>query len=46
MSRFGKTLFGGSRFIFWSLAPVLARMEEAGVKIDCDLLQELSVRLE
>ena len=24
MSRFGKTLFGGSRFIFWSLAPVLA----------------------
>ena len=28
------------------LVPVLARMEEAGVKIDCDLLQELSVRLE
>lgn len=24
MSQFGKTLFGGSRFIFWSLAPVLA----------------------
>jgi hypothetical protein len=24
MSRFGKTLFGGGRFIFWSLAPVLA----------------------
>lgn len=24
MSRFGETLFGGSRFIFWSLAPVLA----------------------
>src|SRR6266576_1137850 len=24
MSRFGKTLFSGSRFIFWSLAPVLA----------------------
>lgn len=24
MSKFGKTLFGGSRFIFWSLAPVLA----------------------
>ena len=23
MSKFGKTLFGGSRFIFWSLAPVL-----------------------
>nr|AIA11614.1 Unknown Function [uncultured bacterium] len=23
MSRFGKTLFGGSRFIFWSLAPIL-----------------------
>jgi len=28
------------------LVPVLARMEEAGVKIDCDLLQELSVRLD
>lgn len=28
------------------LAPVLARMEEAGVKIDCDLLQEISVRLD
>jgi DNA polymerase I len=28
------------------LAPVLARMEEAGVKIDASLLQELSVRLE
>jgi DNA polymerase-1 len=28
------------------LVPVLARMEEAGVKIDCGLLQELSVRLE
>src|SRR5258708_584178 len=28
------------------LVPVLARMEEAGVKIDCDILQELSVRLE
>ncbi|HEY6968061.1 MAG TPA: DNA polymerase I [Candidatus Angelobacter sp.] len=28
------------------LVPVLARMEEAGVKIDCDLLQQLSVRLE
>jgi DNA polymerase I len=28
------------------LVPVLARMEEAGVKIDCDLLAELSVRLE
>ncbi|HEV2962064.1 MAG TPA: DNA polymerase I, partial [Candidatus Angelobacter sp.] len=28
------------------LIPVLARMEDAGVKIDCDLLQELSVRLE
>jgi DNA polymerase I len=28
------------------LVPVLARMEEAGVKIDCDLLQEFSVRLE
>jgi len=28
------------------LAPVLARMEEAGVKIDCGLLQELSIRLE
>lgn len=28
------------------LAPVLARMEETGVKIDCDLLAELSVRLE
>src|SRR5215472_4051384 len=28
------------------LAPVLARMEEAGVKIDCHLLQELSVRLD
>jgi hypothetical protein len=24
MSRFGKTLFSGSRFIFWSLAPILA----------------------
>lgn len=24
MSKFGETLFGGSRFIFWSLAPVLA----------------------
>src|SRR5215204_6805062 len=23
MSKFGKTLFGGSRFIFWALAPVL-----------------------
>ena len=23
MSRFGKTIFGGSRFIFWSTAPVL-----------------------
>lgn len=23
MTRFGKTLFGGSRFIFWSLAPLL-----------------------
>jgi hypothetical protein len=23
MSQFGKTLFGGSRFIFWTLAPVL-----------------------
>lgn len=23
MSQFGKTLFGGSRFIFWSLAPFL-----------------------
>ncbi|MDX6693304.1 MAG: hypothetical protein QOF02_907, partial [Blastocatellia bacterium] len=23
MSEFGKTLFSGSRFIFWSLAPVL-----------------------
>ncbi len=28
------------------LVPVLARMEDAGVKIDCNLLQELSVRLE
>lgn len=28
------------------LVPVLARMEEAGVKIDCGLLEELSVRLE
>jgi DNA polymerase-1 len=28
------------------LVPVLARMEEAGVKIDCDLLQKLSVQLE
>lgn len=28
------------------LAPVLARMEEAGVKIDCNLLAELSVRLD
>ncbi len=28
------------------LVPVLARMEEAGVKIDCGLLKELSVRLE
>ena len=28
------------------LVPVLARMEEAGVKIDCGLLAELSVRLE
>jgi DNA polymerase-1 len=28
------------------LVPVLARMEEAGVKIDCGLLQEISVRLE
>ena len=28
------------------LVPVLARMEDAGVKIDCDLLQEMSVRLE
>ena len=28
------------------LVPVLARMEDAGVKIDCDLLQQLSVRLE
>jgi DNA polymerase I len=28
------------------LVPVLARMEEAGVKIACDLLQEFSVRLE
>src|SRR5262249_17951001 len=28
------------------LVPVLARMEEAGVKIDCDLLEELSVRLD
>ena len=28
------------------LVPVLARMEEAGVKIDCDLLQTLSVRLD
>jgi len=28
------------------LVPVLARMEEAGVKIDCGLLQELSVRLD
>lgn len=28
------------------LVPVLARMEEAGVKIDCGMLQELSVRLE
>lgn len=24
MSKFGKTLFSGSRFIFWSLVPVLA----------------------
>jgi uncharacterized membrane protein len=24
MSKFGKTLFSGSRFIFWSLTPVLA----------------------
>jgi hypothetical protein len=23
MTKFGKTLFGGSRFIFWSLAPVI-----------------------
>jgi DNA polymerase I len=28
------------------LAPVLARMEETGVKIDCNLLADLSVRLE
>ncbi len=28
------------------LVPVLARMEDAGVKIECNLLQELSVRLE
>jgi DNA polymerase-1 len=28
------------------LVPVLARMEEAGVKIDCDLLQKMSIRLE
>lgn len=24
MSKFGETLFGGSRFVFWALAPVLA----------------------
>jgi len=24
MTKFGKTLFGGSRFIFWSLAPAIA----------------------
>jgi DNA polymerase I len=28
------------------LVPVLARMEQAGVKIDCDMLKELSVDLE
>ena len=28
------------------LVPVLARMEEAGVKIDCDVLAEMSKRLE
>ena len=28
------------------LVPVLARMEEAGIKIDCDVLGEMSVRLE
>ena len=28
------------------LVPVLARMEEAGVKIDCDALREMSARLE
>ena len=28
------------------LVPVLARMEEAGVKLDCDVLAEMSTRLE
>jgi DNA polymerase-1 len=28
------------------LVPVLARMEEAGVKIDCDVLEEMSARLD
>ncbi len=28
------------------LVPVLARMEEAGVKLDCDVLAEMSQRLE
>ena len=28
------------------LVPVLARMEEAGIKIDCDVLREMSTRLE